>query len=235
MGGRVDGLDAIDLERSSARTVHVAVIDELRRAMLSGVLPPGTRLVQADLARSLDVSVTPVREAIRDLVAEGLVEFDAYRGATVHTPSLAELEEIYEIRFLLTPPAVREAIARITDAEISEAEDIAARMVAAGDHAEWVDLNRQFHHVLTAASRRTHLQDVIDRMSNLSTLYVAVSLDAATGTRRRGDRDHSALIRAYRRRDVDRAVAISLKHIEQTLDDARRAIVAAGGRRLDAR
>lgn len=226
----MDGLGAIDLHGSTARTAHVAVIDELRRAMLTGVLPPGTRLVQADLARSLHVSVTPVREALRDLVAEGLVDFDAYRGATVHTPTLAELEEIYQIRFLLTPPAVREAVARITDAEISEAESIAAQMESATDHAEWVEFNRRFHHVLTAASRRTHLQDVINRMSNLSTLYVAVSLGASAGTRRRGDRDHAALIRAYRRRDAERAVAVSLKHIEQTLDDARRAIVGLGGR-----
>jgi DNA-binding GntR family transcriptional regulator len=228
--GRLSRLGAIDVGASNARTAHGAVIDELRRAMLAGLLPPGTRLVQADLARTLEVSVTPVREALRDLVAEGLVDFDAFRGATVHTPSLAELEEIYEIRMLLTPPAVREAIARITDAEIGEAEAIAAQMEAAVDHAEWADLNRRFHHVLTAAARRTHLQDVINRMSNLSTLYVAVSLDASAGTRRRGDRDHTALIRAYRRRDVDRAVTVSLKHIEQTLNEARRAIVTLGGR-----
>jgi DNA-binding GntR family transcriptional regulator len=223
--GKLTGIGAIDLDASTAPTAHRAVIDELRRAMLSGLLPPGTRLVQAELARSLEVSVTPVREALRDLVAEGLVDFDAFRGATVHAPSLAELEEIYEIRTLLTPPAVRESIARITDAEIDEAEALVAQMEATTDHAAWVDLNRQFHHLLTAAARRSHLQDVINRMSDLSSLYVAVSLGNSAGPRRRGDRDHAALTRAYRRRDVDRAVAISIKHIDQTLNDARRAIL----------
>jgi DNA-binding GntR family transcriptional regulator len=226
MSGRLDGLAAIDLEVSTARTAHLAVIAELRRAMLTGLLPPGTRLVQADLARSLKVSVTPVREALRDLVAEGLVEFDAFRGATVHTPSLAELEEIYDIRTLLTPPAVRESIARITDSEIDIAEALSEQMESTTDRAEWVELNRRFHRGLTAATRRTHLQEVLYRMSDLSTFYVAFSLGNSPGPRRRGDRDHAALIRAYRRRDVNRAVTISIKHIDETLNDARRAIIA---------
>jgi DNA-binding GntR family transcriptional regulator len=218
-------LAAIDLGTSSARTAHRAVIDELRRAMLTGQLPPGTRLVQADIARSLRVSVTPVREALRDLVAEGFVDFDAFRGATVHAPSLAELEEIYEIRTLLAPTAVRESVVRITDSELATAEGLTRQMEETVDRAEWVELNRRFHRTLLEAGRRIHLQEVLNRMSDLSTFYVAVSLGTSAGPRKRGDRDHAALIKAYRRRDAAKAVAITLKHIDETLNDARRAIV----------
>lgn len=224
MSDDLAALGAIDLGTSNTRTAHRDVIDRLRHAMFTGVLPGGTRLVQADLARTLNVSVTPVREALRDLISEGLVDFDAYRGATVHTPTSDELEEIYEIRRLLTPSAVRDAVGRITDAEIDIAEGLAAQMEQTTDAAEWVDLNRQFHQVLTAQSRRGHLQDVINRMSDLSTFYIGVSIGAANGPRRRGNHDHGALLRAYRRRDVDRAVKVSLKHLEDTLKDARRAI-----------
>jgi DNA-binding GntR family transcriptional regulator len=214
-----------DLGASGARTAHRDVIDRLRRAMLTGVLPAGTRLVQADLAKRLNVSVTPIREALRDLINEGLVDFDPYRGASVHQPSLAELEDIYEIRTLLTPSAVRDSLARITDADIARARQLAAVMEATEDPSEWVAVNREFHRVLTApVGARTHLQAVISRMSDLSTLYVGVSLGANEGTRRRGDHDHADLLDAYARRDVDAAIAISLKHIDDTLADAREAI-----------
>ena len=221
---REDSSDLLDLGVTATRTAHRDVIERLRRAMLTGVLPAGTRLVQADLARRLEVSVTPVREALRDLVGEGLVDFDPYRGATVHAASLAELEDIYEIRTLLTPSAVRDAIARVTDAEIDKARSLAAEMTGTRDAAHWVELNRNFHHVLTAPSARRHLQDVINRMSDLSTLYIGVSIGESEEPRHRGDHDHDELVEAYAARDVERAVSISLKHITDTLADARSAI-----------
>src|ERR1700759_5019110 len=110
-------LAGLNLGTSGARTAHRDVIDRLRRPLLPGALRPGARLVQAELSKTLQVSVTPIREALRDLINEGLVDFDAYRGATVHVPSLSELEDIYEIRILLTPAVVRDAIARMTEAD----------------------------------------------------------------------------------------------------------------------
>src|SRR3954463_7117301 len=76
------------LHSGGVRTAHRTVTDRLREAILSGELPGGTRLVRPERAGSLGVGVTPVREALRDLVGEGLIEFDPYRGATVHEPTL---------------------------------------------------------------------------------------------------------------------------------------------------
>ncbi|WP_206779427.1 GntR family transcriptional regulator, partial [Frankia sp. EI5c] len=224
----LDGMTAMgDLGVGNARTTHRDVIDRLRRAILIGVLPAGTRLVQADLARRLRVSVTPVREALRDLVGEGLVDFDPYRGATVHSPTLGELEDIYEIRTRLTPPAVQGAVDRATESELAEAEALGAAMESTSDPAEWVDLNRRFHAVLIAPCRRAHLLEILTRMSDLSTLYVGVSLGGDIGRRERGDHDHHELVSAYRARDVGRAVSVSLKHVADTLDDARAALLRA--------
>jgi DNA-binding GntR family transcriptional regulator len=217
-------LAGVDLGASGARTAHRDVIDRVRRAIMTGVLPPGARLVQAELAKNLRVSVTPIREALRDLINEGLVDFDAYRGATVHVLSLAELEDIYEIRILLTPAIVRDAIAQITEADLARARALCERMESTIDPAEWVALNRDFHHVLTVPARRPHLQDVVERMSDLSSMYVGVSIGTAEGPRHRGDLDHAELLAAYAARDVERAVAVSIKHIDDTLNDARAAI-----------
>lgn len=217
-------LAGLNLGAPGARTAYRDVIERLRRAILAGVLPPGARLVQAELAKTLRVSVTPIREALRDLINEGLVDFDDYRGATVHVPSLSELEDIYEIRILLTPAVVRDAVPRVTESDLAQARDLQMRMAATTEPAEWVALNREFHHVLTAPARRPHLQHVIGRMSDLSDLYVGVSIGTAAGPRHRGDTDHAELLAAYAARDVERAIAVSIKHIDETQNDARAAI-----------
>jgi len=219
------------MEADGVRTAHRAVANRIRKAILAGDLPGGTRLVQADLAQSLAVSVTPVREALRDLIAEGLVEFDAFRGATVHQTSLAELEEIYELRNLLVPISVRAGVKEITPEELDEAAAIARAMKTTPDAVEWIELNRQFHDVLDAASRRPRLQEILTRLANLSALYVGVSISGVKGRRARADRDHVEMIAAYRDGDAERAVKMALAHLEDTVAVARASLAKASASR----
>jgi DNA-binding GntR family transcriptional regulator len=215
------------LGHGGVRTAHRTVTDRLREAILSGELPGGTRLVQSELAASLAVSVTPVREALRDLVGEGLVEFDPYRGATVHEPTLEELEEIYELRSLLTARTVAEGVQRITDDELAAAESLHREMKAQSDPATWLDLNRQFHHVLDAASRRPLYQEVLGRLADLSALYVGVSISGSKSRRKQANSDHAELIAAYRDRDADAAVELALRHLGDTVEVARARLLSA--------
>lgn len=206
-------------------TAHQAVTDRIRDAIIAGELPGGTRLVQAELARSLSVSITPVREALRDLIADGLVDFDAFRGATVHETTLTELDELYELRRTLVPIAVRAAVKEITDEELDVAEQLAQRMRSLKDPGGWVRLNRQFHSVLDGASRRPHLQEILGRLADLSALYIGLSISGVKGRRTRGDRDHLAMVELYRAGDVDGAVKLALSHLTDTVDVARGSVV----------
>lgn len=215
---------SLRLAPEGIRTAHRTVTDRLRQAILAGELVGGTRLIQAELADQLAVSVTPVREALRDLASEGLVDFDAFRGAVVHSPSLDELEEIYELRQLLTPVAVRAGVENITADEVDRLVALAQAMRAEPDPAVWVDLNRQFHVLLDGASRRPRLQEILGRLADLSALYVGVSVGGRKTRRQRADRDHVAIANAYRSGDVDAAVEISLRHLSETLDVARRSL-----------
>jgi DNA-binding GntR family transcriptional regulator len=216
-----DGFGALDhLGSEPIRTAHSVVKFTLRRGIISGEIPAGTRLVQADLAKTFDVSVTPVREAIRDLVSEGIVDFDQFRGATVHMPSVEELEEVYELRRLLVPVAVRAGVAEISRDELAEAEVLAKEMKQA-DSATWLDLNRRFHAVLDGASRRPHLQDFLARLADVSALYVGVSISANEGRRGRADRDHLEMVDMYERGDEAGAVEVALLHLEDTVRVAR--------------
>jgi DNA-binding GntR family transcriptional regulator len=213
------------LSADGVLTAHKTVADRIRNAVIAGELPGGTRLVQADLAKSLSVSITPVREALRDLIADGLLDFDAFRGATVHETTLAELEELYELRRTLVPMAVKAAVKEITAEELDHAEQVALRMRALKDPGEWVRLNREFHSILDGASRRPHLQDILGRLADLSALYVGLSISSVKGRRTRGDRDHMAMVETYRAGDVDGAVKLALSHLSDTVDVARESVV----------
>ena len=127
------------------RTAHEFVKDSLRRAILRGDLSGGSRLIQADLATMLNVSTTPVREALRDLATEGLITLDRHRGGVVRELNWQEMEEIRLIRHQLEPLAVRLVVEHITDAELEEAERLRERMAKERDLGDWVELNTQFH------------------------------------------------------------------------------------------
>ena len=97
---------------------------ELRRRILSGDLAPGSRLAQYELATSLNMSITPLREAIRRLSSENLVDLDTHRNVYVARIGATEARQLFEVRLLLDPPAVELAAARRT------ADDIAAMEAA---------------------------------------------------------------------------------------------------------
>lgn len=206
------------------RTTHATVTEHLRKAILVGQLPAGTRLVQVELAEALNVSVTPIREALRELSTQGLVDLDAFRGAFVHTPSLAELEEIYEMRSLLIPLSVERAIARITDLELKQAERLMLQMETETDQIQWVDLNRRFHNLLDDLAQTFQLRQVLQRLSDLSAVYVNLSFSVVPLQKEESEKEHRQIYQAYLNRDADGAVSLTLNHLNATLEAVRMAI-----------
>jgi DNA-binding GntR family transcriptional regulator len=199
------------------QTTHATVLDILRRAILGGVLEAGTPLVQADLSAQLGVSKTPIREAIRDLAAEGLIDFDSYRSSVVHTPTLEEAQEIYELRLVLEPLAAEKAIPNITDEMLDEAARINDLLRATSDVAEWVDLNRQFHTLLTDPARSPRLVSLINGLRNVAAIQVAWSLKLRGAQMTDAAEDHDRILAAYRERDLDAAVEETKRHLHSTL------------------
>jgi len=126
----------------------------LRELILAGSLPAGAKLGEAELATRLDVSRTPVREALSRLAAEGLVDIVPNRGARVVRWSDEDLEQIFELRLRLEPYAVGLAVPRLTDSDLKDLDDLAQRMEGLGkpgcgrDLDGIVHLNRQFHRTL---------------------------------------------------------------------------------------
>lgn len=204
-----------------SRTTQANVVEYLRRAILSGELPPGTRLVQAELAEILQVSVTPIREALWELNSQGLVDLDAFRGAVVHTPTLAELEELFEVRMALLPVSVRRGVLHHTAQQLDQAESILEQMESEADQTRWIQLNREFHTQLSGAQPNQHLQQVMERLSDIATIYINLSFAQNVAQRESSEQEHRQLLVAYREQNVERATKLALAHLDSTLEAAR--------------
>lgn len=205
------------------RTAHEMVRETLRRVILEGTLPAGTHLVQAEIAEQLRVSTTPVREALRDLVTEGLVELDPHRGAVVHSTSLDEVVEIYDLRGLLEPEAVRRAAANLTEEELGELEALHKAMDAEQDPVQWTELNRTFHRQVVAAAGSARLAETLHRLEDVAALYVGVALRSGQVQLDAGNAQHHELVQALRARDHDRAASVIAQHLQHTLEVVREA------------
>lgn len=194
-------------------TAHEYVRDTLRRAILSGEIPGGTRLVQADLADLLDVSTTPVREALRDLASEGLVRLDAHRGGVVHELSAEEVAEIYEIRRVLEPEAMRMAAKNITDDVLDRVEAINERMRGVLGSTEFVDLNREFHLAIYDVAGSQRLVGILKSLLDASVMYVSASIQHEPNLRNLAVEDHARIVEALRDRDGERAADEIIQHM----------------------
>ena len=198
------------------RTTHEWVRDNLRRAIVAGALAPGERLVQTDLAERMGVSVTPLREALRDLVGEGLVRLDPHRGATVREVDVDEAREVYELRLVLEPMAARLAAERATEEEIAAAERLQAAMDAETDPQRGLQLNQDFHLLLIDAARSPQLAGILRGLRAVSAIHLAAAAREGgyqVGTR---NRDHHEILAALRRRDAEAAGRLMADHLTPT-------------------
>jgi DNA-binding GntR family transcriptional regulator len=200
------------------RTAHEFVRDTLRRAILSGQLAGGTRLVQAEIASELEVSTTPVREALRDLASEDLIRLDPHRGAIVREVDLDEMRDIYDLRNILEPHSMRRAITRITPEELAEAERIQEELdQLTDDVGRWVELNRRFHSILTGACGSPRLIGVLKSLRDTSAIYVGFGLRSAPEHLAEGNVEHHRLLAAFRAKDPDAAAAAICDHLQGTM------------------
>lgn len=156
------------------------VADRLREMITRGLLAPGERLKEAELADSMAVSRGPVREAISILERDGLIETLRHRGARVITLTFDDIEEVYSLRLAIERLAMERCAARATPETLARMDDVIARMKALAPDDDHVALDLEFHDLVYAAADHTRLQ----RTWNLLRSQVSMFLNA------RLDRDH---------------------------------------------
>lgn len=194
-----------------------AVTNALREAILDGALQPSVWLREDEIARTLQVSRTPVREALRRLADEGLVVKTAHHGTVVAGLSLEDILALYVVRENLEGIAGRLAAMRCTPellAELDEVQERLAQAVESGDVKEMSRQNLEFHRVLRVAAGNPYLERFLTQVE-----HAVRRLPASTFTQRsRAEAvlsEHQAIIDAIRRRDGDAAEAAAKQHMHE--------------------
>jgi DNA-binding GntR family transcriptional regulator len=158
------------------------------------------------------VSHIPVREALRQLQSEGLVDYQPNRGATVSALAPAEITEIYQIRAILETAAIRQAAPRLTAAQLEQARAILDRAEQVGDGATWGSLDVDFHQLIYDLGARPRLGEMITGLLRRVDRYWLVH-GLMLKYREEFEREHRALLAALERRDSERASALLERHL----------------------
>jgi DNA-binding GntR family transcriptional regulator len=212
-----DSLDLQALSRTGPAEDRVAdrVYRRLRHAILSGKIEPRTRLVETEVAKALDTSRTPVREAISRLTSDQLVVPLPITGVTVVDTS-AELADIYSVRAVLEGCAARFAAERATEEEIVRLEKLVAETLNArhGDPAERVRINSEFHIAITEASRSPRLISLIVGFRDFFLSERTLERYTETASRKACEQ-HAEIVEAIRMRNGNRAERLVRQHLEK--------------------
>ncbi|MGM8216307.1 GntR family transcriptional regulator [Bacillaceae bacterium W0354] len=145
--------------------LHNKVCLVLRKAILNGSFKPGDRLIQTELAEIIGVSRMPIREALRTLEMEGLVTIEPHKGAVVRKYTSDDIREIFELRSILEPLALKKSMKRFTDKDIEKLKSYHHSMKQTTCEDTYVEFNAKFHKHLFSRSQSPRLIDFIEKIS----------------------------------------------------------------------
>jgi DNA-binding GntR family transcriptional regulator len=195
--------------------------DDIARAIIEGRFEPGARLKEGELAETLGISRTPIREALLLLTAKGLVEMSPNRGARVRSYDESHLDDLYELRALLEGHVARLAARRADSAQQRTLDESCSRfdsLVEAGDDfPALVEENGRFHGTLVSAARDPRLAEMLATVVEVPLLYRAFTWYSPEQLRASGH-FHRQIARAVKAGDGERAERIMKEHILDARD-----------------
>ncbi|MDI6631653.1 MAG: GntR family transcriptional regulator [Bacillota bacterium] len=198
------------------KPLREVVFESLREAIINGVLKPGERLMEVQLAEELGVSRTPVREAIRKLELEGLVVMLPRRGAYVAGISVKDMADVFEVRAALEALAAGLAAERITEEEMEELERSLVEILEVSDTQDLdtiVAYDTRFHDIIYRASRNTWLIQIISNLQDQLQRFRMTTL-SRPGRMREAVEEHKKIVEAISERNSELAAQLAREHIE---------------------
>lgn len=203
------------------QSVPEAVAASLRNRILAGEFKDGEQLRQEAIASAYEVSRMPVREALRQLEAEGLVRLQTHKGAIVTTLSPKEVGELFDLRVMLEVDLLQQAIPRMKERDFVASEAALARLEVAYHKREvagWGGLNWQFHQSLYAPADRPQTMAIALNINNQTNRYVRLQL-LLTGAFERAEREHREMLKLCRAGHQTQAASLLRKHILDTKNE----------------
>ncbi|HEY6336962.1 MAG TPA: GntR family transcriptional regulator [Candidatus Sulfotelmatobacter sp.] len=220
-------LDAASGSAIPRQSLTSAVADKLRDQIIRGEIPEGAQLRQDAIATQYHVSRIPVREALRQLDAEGLIAIVPNRGAIVPALSPDDIEELFSIRSLLEPEVLKLSIPLLTEEDLSEADVVLRKYVSElrrEDHVSaWGRLNWQFHSILYSRANQPRFMAIIRNVNNSGERYTRLQLYLTHGMKRANE-EHHQILELCRQRDVAAACKLLRLHIQYAGESLKKAL-----------
>jgi DNA-binding GntR family transcriptional regulator len=198
------------------KTKKDLIADELRTLIGSGELARGTRIQQDELAARFDTSITPVREAMRQLEAQGLLVSEPHRGVRVAEADLEDVKGVYIARRLLEPYAAQRATLRVSRRDLEQADDLLLAMASAQDGKDGGtarEANREFHFLFY---ERCGIPSLVSTIGGLWLAFPWDILDVIVGRLERSIEEHRSMVEAVREGDVMRVKTVFEEHIQRS-------------------
>ncbi|HEX4485620.1 MAG TPA: GntR family transcriptional regulator [Terriglobales bacterium] len=199
------------------RSLTSAVAERLRDQIIRGEIQEGSQLRQDVIAAQFQVSRIPVREALRQLDAEGLIIIVPNRGAVVPELSPDDIEELFAIRALLEPEVLKISIPNLTPADFTKAESVLKKFsqeLKREEHiADWGVLNSEFHSILYSGANRPRFMSVIRNVNHNGERYTRLQLYLTHGMKRANE-EHHEILDLCRERKVVAACKLLRQHIQ---------------------
>lgn len=210
-------MSKLDLDESSGyfNSLRDRIFMQIENDILYGRYQPGESLIETKLSKELGVSRTPVREALRQLEREGLVQSIPNRGVIVKGISIQDIEDIYVIRTMIEGLAARWAAAKISKAEVQELKDVVDLQefyTAKNESSQLLKLDSLFHDILFKASKSKPLMHTLSMFHH----YIQRARSASLSTPGRAQRvleEHKAILKAISEKDVEKAEKLTNEHI----------------------
>lgn len=197
------------------RTIADQVAELIRQRVLSGQLKGGQPIRQEHLATELGVSRIPLREALKQLAAEGFVTLTSHKGAVVAELSIAEVEELFELRLKLETWLLQLAIPQIEESDLAALEKIVEEQRRPDILPRWGEINWRFHEIMYLPAGRQITLRLLKNIHDKIDRYLRLEVTMRSG-RDRALREHDGLIAFCRARDVPAAVSLLERHIRET-------------------
>jgi DNA-binding GntR family transcriptional regulator len=207
--------------RLGHRTLSAAIVEQLRRDILDGTYAAGEQLRQDALAASFEVSRIPVREALFQLEAEGLVRIEPHKGAIVSAFSLDEIDDVFDLRVLLEPRMLAQSAPLLTPQDFAEASALDAefaRAIATQDVAQWGQLNARYHLALYRHARQPRTLAIVTSLLQTSDRFTRLQMNRAPALSR-AESEHRKLLRLCREGKAPQACDYLAAHIEKVRQD----------------
>ncbi|MET0701522.1 MAG: GntR family transcriptional regulator [Mycobacterium sp.] len=214
MSDRRHSAQLFKLAVNSTGTSQQTIVDELRRVILDGAVPPGTAIPVGEIAEMFGVSAIPVRESLKTLSGEGLVAHRTNAGYTVAQLTASELAEMYVVRETLESAALAAAVANATDADrehVAGVNRLLEKAVREDDSQTYHRQSRHFHLGLTRPSRMHRLLHMLESAWNI-TEPVQLMVHVPNVDRSLLHQDHNEMLDAFLCRDVDRLLSTATDH-----------------------